>query len=71
MYHEGTSGRIWGELYKVLDSSDGFIHVLDALSRFTPSPSRLARAQLTVSIECKPHKEHEVLKKLDGIPTTQ
>ena len=30
IYAKGTSRRIWGELYKVLDSSDVVIHVLDA-----------------------------------------
>lgn len=30
IYQKGTSRRIYGELYKVLDSSDVVIHVLDA-----------------------------------------
>ncbi|KAI3484023.1 hypothetical protein L1887_53038 [Cichorium endivia] len=30
IYSKGQSRRIWGELYKVIDSSDVIIHVLDA-----------------------------------------
>lgn len=30
IYHKGTSRRIYGELYKVIDSSDVVLHVLDA-----------------------------------------
>lgn len=30
IYGKGTSKRIWGELYKVIDSSDVIIHVIDA-----------------------------------------
>lgn len=30
MFAKGTSRRIFGELYKVIDSSDVVIHVLDA-----------------------------------------
>jgi nuclear GTP-binding protein len=30
MFDKGQSKRIWGELYKVLDSSDVVIQVLDA-----------------------------------------
>ena len=30
IYSKGTSRRIYGELYKVIDSSDVVLHVLDA-----------------------------------------
>jgi nuclear GTP-binding protein len=30
IYSKGTSRRIYGELYKVIDSSDVILHVLDA-----------------------------------------
>lgn len=30
IYQKGTSRRIYGELYKVIDSSDVVLHVLDA-----------------------------------------
>lgn len=30
IFEKGTSKRIWGELYKVIDSSDVIIQVLDA-----------------------------------------
>jgi nuclear GTP-binding protein len=66
IYQKGTSRRIWGELYKVLDSSDVVIHVLDARD---PIGSR-----------CKPvveylrkEKSHKnliyVLNKCDLVPT--
>ncbi len=30
IYFKGTSRRIYGELYKVIDSSDVILHILDA-----------------------------------------
>jgi nuclear GTP-binding protein len=66
VYHKGTSRRIWGELYKVLDSSDVVIHVLDARD--------------PLGTRCKPvveylrkEKAHKhlvyVLNKVDLVPT--
>lgn len=66
IYHKGTSRRIWGELYKVLDSSDVVIHVLDARD--------------PLGTRCKPvveylrkEKAHKhlvyVLNKVDLVPT--
>lgn len=66
VYAKGTSRRIWGELYKVLDSSDVVIHVLDARD--------------PLGTRCKPvveylrkEKAHKhlvyVLNKVDLVPT--
>lgn len=66
VYAKGTSRRIWGELYKVLDSSDVVIHVLDARD--------------PLGTRCKPvveylrkEKSHKqliyVLNKVDLVPT--
>lgn len=66
VYAKGTSRRIWGELYKVLDSSDVVIHVLDARD--------------PIGTRCKPvveyltkEKTHKhlvyVLNKVDLVPT--
>lgn len=66
IYAKGTSRRIWGELYKVLDSSDVVIHVLDARD--------------PIGTRCKPvveflrkEKAHKqliyVLNKVDLVPT--
>ncbi|WWC67607.1 nucleolar GTP-binding protein 2 [Kwoniella pini CBS 10737] len=66
IYQKGTSRRIWGELYKVLDSSDVVIHVLDARD--------------PLGTRCKPvveylrkEKAHKhlvyVLNKVDLVPT--
>lgn len=66
IYAKGTSRRIWGELYKVLDSSDVIIHVLDARD--------------PLGTRCKPvveylrkEKAHKhlvyVLNKVDLVPT--
>lgn len=61
----GKSKRIWGELYKVLDTSDVIIHVLDARH-----PKLFLSKQIIEYV-----KEHEyknlilVLNKVDLIPT--
>lgn len=65
-YAKGTSRRIWAELYKVLDSSDVVIHVLDARdpigTRCKPVVEYLRRE--------KAHKHLVyVLNKVDLVPT--
>jgi len=66
IYAKGTSRRIWGELYKVLDSSDVVIHVLDARD---PMGTRCKPVVEFLKKE-KAHKQLiYVLNKVDLVPT--
>ncbi len=66
IYAKGTSRRIWGELYKVLDSSDVIIHVLDARD---PLGTR-CRPVVDFLRKEKGHKQLiYVLNKVDLVPT--
>jgi len=66
IYAKGTSRRIWGELYKVLDSSDVVIHVLDARD---PLGTR-CRPVVDFLRKEKSHKQLVyVLNKVDLVPT--
>jgi nuclear GTP-binding protein len=66
IYAKGTSRRIWGELYKVLDSSDVVIHVLDARD---PLGTR-CRPVVDFLRKEKGHKQLVyVLNKVDLVPT--
>ncbi len=66
IYAKGTSRRIWGELYKVLDSSDVVIHVLDARD---PMGTR-CRPVVDFLRKEKGHKQLVyVLNKVDLVPT--
>lgn len=66
IYQKGTSRRIFGELYKVIDSSDVIVHVLDARD---PLGTRCD----SVIDYLKKEKSHKqivfVLNKCDLIPT--
>lgn len=66
IYSKGQSRRIWGELYKVIDSSDVVIHVLDVRD---PMGTRCRSVEKHIREE-KPHK-HLVflLNKVDLVPT--
>lgn len=66
IFQKGQSRRIWNELYKVLDSSDVLIEVLDARD---PMGTRCRRVEQYLKKE-KPHK-HVILllNKVDLIPT--
>ncbi|CAO1628446.1 unnamed protein product [Sympodiomycopsis kandeliae] len=66
IYSKGQSRRIWGELYKVIDSSDVVIHVLDVRD---PMGTRCRSVEKHIKEE-KPHK-HLVflLNKVDLVPT--
>ena len=62
----GTSKRIYSELYKVIDSSDGLIHVLDARD---PVGTRCRNVERYIKKEA-PHKQLIfVLNKCDLVPT--
>ncbi|GJQ15017.1 hypothetical protein GpartN1_g6808.t1 [Galdieria partita] len=63
---KGQSKRIWGELFKVIDSSDVLLEVLDARN---PLGTRISYVEKFIQREC-PHK-HVVLllNKCDLIPS--
>lgn len=62
---KGTSKRIWGELFKVIDSSDVLIHVLDARD---PEGTRCRSVEAYLKNEA-PHKHLIfVLNKCDLVP---
>uniref|UniRef100_A0A4W3IYI1 Nucleolar GTP-binding protein 2 n=1 Tax=Callorhinchus milii TaxID=7868 RepID=A0A4W3IYI1_CALMI len=66
IYKKGQSKRIWGELYKVIDSSDVVIQVLDARD---PIGTRSPHIEAYIKKE-KPWKNFMfVLNKCDLVPT--
>ena len=66
IFHKGQLKRIWNELYKVIDSSDVVIHVLDARD---PLGTRCETVEKYIREEC-PHKHLiYVLNKCDLVPT--
>ncbi|KEQ87151.1 nuclear/nucleolar GTP-binding protein [Aureobasidium pullulans EXF-150] len=67
IFSKGQSKRIWNELYKVIDSSDVVIHVLDARD---PLGTRCRSVEKYIREEA-PHKHLLfVLNKCDLIPTS-
>ncbi|CRK21352.1 hypothetical protein BN1723_017919, partial [Verticillium longisporum] len=67
IFNKGQSKRIWNELYRVLDSSDVVIHVLDARD---PLGTRCLSVEKYLREEA-PHKHLIfVLNKTDLVPTT-
>lgn len=66
IFSKGQSKRIWNELYKVIDSSDVVIHVLDARD---PLGTRCRSVEKYIKEEA-PHKHLLfVLNKCDLVPT--
>ncbi|WFD00080.1 GTPase required for pre-60S ribosomal subunit nuclear export and maturation [Malassezia yamatoensis] len=66
VYSKGQSRRIWGELYKVIDSSDVILHVLDARD---PMGTRCRNVERHIREET-PHKHLVyILNKVDLVPT--
>ncbi|KAI1291563.1 NGP1NT domain-containing protein [Xylaria venustula] len=67
VFSKGQSKRIWNELYKVLDSSDVVLHVLDARN---PEGTRCRAVEQYLKKEA-PHKHLIfILNKIDLIPTS-
>ncbi|KAJ1676491.1 GTPase required for pre-60S ribosomal subunit nuclear export and maturation, partial [Spiromyces aspiralis] len=65
-FNAGSSKRIWNELYKVIDSSDVIVHVLDARD---PEGTRCRHVENYIKTET-PHKHLIfVLNKVDLVPT--
>lgn len=66
IFNKGQSKRIWNELYKVIDSSDVVIHVLDARD---PEGTRCRSIEKYIKEEA-PHKHLIfVVNKCDLVPT--
>lgn len=66
IFNKGTSKRIWGELYKVVDSSDVLVFVLDARD---PQGTRCRRLEQHLR-KTKSHKHIVLLlNKVDLVPT--
>ncbi|PVI02343.1 NGP1NT-domain-containing protein [Periconia macrospinosa] len=66
IFNKGTSKRIWNELYKVIDSSDVLLHVLDARD---PVGTRCRSVEKYVREEA-PHKHLVfILNKVDLVPS--
>ncbi|KAG5458853.1 MAG: P-loop containing nucleoside triphosphate hydrolase protein, partial [Olpidium bornovanus] len=63
---KGQSKRIWGELYKVIDSSDVILHVLDARA---PLGTRCRNVETYLKSEAKHKHLVFVLNKCDLVPT--
>lgn len=66
IFHKGQSKRIWNELYKVIDSSDVVIHVLDARD---PLGTRCESVEKYIREECSHKHLVYVLNKCDLVPT--
>ncbi|KAF9927134.1 GTPase required for pre-60S ribosomal subunit nuclear export and maturation [Linnemannia zychae] len=66
VFQKGQSKRIWGELYKVIDSSDVIIHVLDARD---PMGTRCSNVEHHIKKEARHKQLIFVLNKCDLVPT--
>lgn len=65
MFEKGQSKRIWGELYKVIDSSDVVVQVLDARD---PQGTRCYHLEKHLKEHCKHKHMVFLLNKCDLVP---
>ncbi|KAF6175801.1 hypothetical protein GIB67_003289 [Kingdonia uniflora] len=65
MFEKGQSKRIWGELYKVIDSSDVVVQVLDARD---PQGTRCFHLEKHLKEHCKHKHMVLLLNKCDLVP---
>ncbi|CAA3004748.1 nuclear nucleolar GTPase 2, partial [Olea europaea subsp. europaea] len=65
MFEKGQSKRIWGELYKVIDSSDVVVQVLDARD---PQGTRCYHLERHLKEHCKHKHMILLLNKCDLVP---
>ncbi|XP_015899094.2 nuclear/nucleolar GTPase 2 [Ziziphus jujuba] len=65
MFEKGQSKRIWGELYKVIDSSDVVVQVLDARD---PQGTRCYHLERHLKEHCKHKNMVFLLNKCDLVP---
>ncbi|KAL0341107.1 UNVERIFIED_CONTAM: Nuclear/nucleolar GTPase 2 [Sesamum radiatum] len=65
MFEKGQSKRIWGELYKVVDSSDVVVQVLDARD---PQGTRCSHLERHLKEHCKHKHMILLLNKCDLVP---
>jgi nuclear GTP-binding protein len=66
IFQKGQSKRIWGELYKVIDSSDVVVHVLDVRD---PLGTRCCNVENYLKKEAQHKHLVFVLNKCDLVPT--
>ncbi|EGF81349.1 hypothetical protein BATDEDRAFT_19365 [Batrachochytrium dendrobatidis JAM81] len=66
IFKKGQSKRIWNELYKVIDSSDVIIHVLDARN---PEGTRCPNVERHLKKEARHKQLIFVLNKCDLVPS--
>lgn len=66
IFAKGQSKRIWNELYKVMDSSDVILHVLDARD---PMGTRCRNVEKHLRTEARHKQLVFILNKCDLVPT--
>lgn len=67
IFFKGSSKRIWEELYKVIDSSDVLLYVLDARN---PNGTRTKFIEQYLKNKCPNKHLVFILNKCDLIPTS-